>query len=382
MQNRSNKKVIIILLMLCCLVLIPVISCNKEKPEKQGVIKIGAILPLTGDLAFLGNSVKAGLIRAKNDLNLGKGEIELFFEDSKGEIRYGVSGAQRLMDIEKVSAIIAYQDGVCNAIIPMTRNKKVIQISMSMNPLISIQSEYSFTIFCTSKSEVPLQLEYIKHVKPNKIAVIYVNMPGHSYAVEDLLIPGMEAIGIPYENIYKESIELTDRDFSSPITKIAKFKPDLIVAYILPTMLDRFYRKLSESSLSLNIPILGNMMGIGLPTVSPVYSKNTVFPAPAFFVKQDDNLIEFLQRVKDELGAFPSLPEAIYGYDSLNIIFNSIMNCNGNVERAKQYIANLKNYKGLSGYINIDNDRNSLVDMILAVYKEEKFQAFEFGKND
>ena len=94
------------------------------------VIKIGAIYPLTGNLATTGLDCKRGvemaveIINGKYDLslplakteglpNLGGAKIEIIFADSKGDPKNGMAEAERLVTQEKVVAVIgAYQSAV------------------------------------------------------------------------------------------------------------------------------------------------------------------------------------------------------------------------------------------------------------------------------
>ena len=97
---------------------------------QQKVIKIGAIYPLTGNLAATGMDCKRGvdlaveIINGKFDLNLpfakeegipnlGGAKIEVIYADTKGDPKNGLAEAERLITQEKVVALIgAYQSAV------------------------------------------------------------------------------------------------------------------------------------------------------------------------------------------------------------------------------------------------------------------------------
>ena len=97
---------------------------------QQKVIKIGALYPLTGNLAATGSENKRGvdlavdIINGKYDLNLplakdegipglGGARIEIVYADTKGDPRNGLAEAERLITQEKVVALIgAYQSAV------------------------------------------------------------------------------------------------------------------------------------------------------------------------------------------------------------------------------------------------------------------------------
>jgi branched-chain amino acid transport system substrate-binding protein len=97
---------------------------------QQKVIKIGALYPLTGNLAATGADCKRGvdlaveIINGKYDLNLplaneegipnlDHAKIEVIYADTKGDPKNGLAEAERLITEEKVVALIgAYQSAV------------------------------------------------------------------------------------------------------------------------------------------------------------------------------------------------------------------------------------------------------------------------------
>ncbi|HSV92398.1 MAG TPA: ABC transporter substrate-binding protein, partial [Desulfobacterales bacterium] len=97
---------------------------------QQKTIKIGALYPLTGNLASTGMDCKRGvdlaveIINGKYDLNLpfakeegipgmGGAKIEVVYADTKGDPKNGLAEAERLITQEKVVALIgAYQSAV------------------------------------------------------------------------------------------------------------------------------------------------------------------------------------------------------------------------------------------------------------------------------
>jgi branched-chain amino acid transport system substrate-binding protein len=125
------KKTYSIVLMAFLIILIGIVSgCKKETEEGEETTKIGAVYPLTGSLATAGADVKNGILLAVDiinneyDLDLplarSKGldsllgtEIEVIFGDSEGSPSLAESEVGRLINEEKVTAIIGcYQSAV------------------------------------------------------------------------------------------------------------------------------------------------------------------------------------------------------------------------------------------------------------------------------
>ena len=108
---RLSLMVTVVVFGLCC------ISSGLFAAEK---VKIGVILPLSGPVAPIGKTAKAGLDYGVKEINeaggiqsLGGAELELIYADSTGKPEVGLSEAERLILKEKVSALMgAYQSSV------------------------------------------------------------------------------------------------------------------------------------------------------------------------------------------------------------------------------------------------------------------------------
>ena len=71
-----------------------------ELPE---VIKIGSILPLTGNAASYGQDMKAGIaLYFEENPTIGDSRVELIFEDGKCNGQDAANAVQKLINIDKV----------------------------------------------------------------------------------------------------------------------------------------------------------------------------------------------------------------------------------------------------------------------------------------
>jgi ABC-type branched-subunit amino acid transport system substrate-binding protein len=77
-----KKVIVLFLIALLC------ISCGKKE---DNVIKIGVILPLTGDRGAYGNSSKNGITLAINEINNQNTKYKLYpiFEDCRSQAKDG-----------------------------------------------------------------------------------------------------------------------------------------------------------------------------------------------------------------------------------------------------------------------------------------------------
>jgi branched-chain amino acid transport system substrate-binding protein len=378
-MNKIIKKITWVLVIIIIIGIFYVVNRKSIGPilTTSTPIKIGAILPLTGINSDLGNSVRAGLEEAENEINKKGEKLKVIYEDSQGDVKTALTIAQKLIEIDKIDAMIVFLDPISVALAPVTNEKKIIQISLTVNPEINKLSDYSFTIFPVVDSEIPVQIEYVKSKKPKKIAIFHVNVPSHVYA-KDKLISEMEKEGIiSRDDVHIETIQVNDADYSTQLAKIASFKPDLLITYIYPSFLNRFYKQISV--FKINVPILMNLGGIGLPYVDSQYTnyvENTVFTAPIFYTRENEKLKNLIEKAKNKNQKL-DLTMFAYGYDSLSILFNALLNSNKDINKAIEFIKNLRDYQGVSGKITIDKNRNSQVEIRLTKYKNGNFVPYE-----
>ena len=123
----------------CCWMLIiglvislGMLGCAKEEKEKE--IKIGAILPLTGDMAKFGASFKKGIDLAVGEINAEGGirgiKPQIIYEDDAGESKQAVSAFRKLITQHKIHAVIGgVMSSTAMPIAPIAEKEKVVIIS-------------------------------------------------------------------------------------------------------------------------------------------------------------------------------------------------------------------------------------------------------------
>lgn len=229
---------------------------------QQKVIKIGALYPLTGNLAATGMEAKRGvdlavdIINGKFDYNLplakeegipnlGGAKIEVIYADTKGEPRNGLAEAERLISQEKVVALIgSYQSSVTKTASQAAERLKIPFVcSDSSSPTLTERDfRYFFRVsphdgtMARNQFEFLKDLEKKKGVKINSVGIIYENTEfganvakeEHKYSAEF----GYKVVAdIPYP--------ANSSDVSSEVGRLIAAKPDVVMhaAYITDAIL-------------------------------------------------------------------------------------------------------------------------------------------------
>ncbi len=130
------------------------------------IIKIGMVGPLTGDYATYGQSVKNGVQTAVDEINEQGGvngfTLQLIAEDSKGDSTEAANAIQKLIDQDKVTAIVgAVLSGETATVAPIAQDSGVLMITPSSTaPGLADTGDYIFRNVITDDVQAQQMAEY------------------------------------------------------------------------------------------------------------------------------------------------------------------------------------------------------------------------------
>ncbi|ADO82202.1 ABC transporter substrate-binding protein [Ilyobacter polytropus] len=210
-------------------------ACGGKKEEEASVIKIGSILPLTGDIATFGESSKNGLLILQDEVNEAGGingkKIEFLFEDDENKPASSASVAQKLINNDKVVAIIGSIASKCSiAVGPIATQSKIPMITpTSTNPKVTTQGgEYVFRACFIDPFQGKILAKFsAEDLKAKKAAVLYDVANDYSKGLAEFFQKGFEEAG--GEVVSVETYNTGDSDFNAQLTKINALKPEVLL---------------------------------------------------------------------------------------------------------------------------------------------------------
>lgn len=99
---------------------------NSDQTANKEPIKIGVILPLTGDAAFIGEAARNAAILAKESFGKTRKNYELVFEDDQGDSKKTIFAFRKLVDVDKIRAVGTGFAGPGNAVAPLAEKEQII----------------------------------------------------------------------------------------------------------------------------------------------------------------------------------------------------------------------------------------------------------------
>jgi branched-chain amino acid transport system substrate-binding protein len=308
------------------------ISSKKGVNGDASVIKIGVIAPLTGPGAVFGSALAKGIELAKRDLAGTKYTYEVFVEDDGTNPAVSASAAQKLINIEKVQAIITTTSGTGNAVKPIATGAKVVHFCVCADSSIG-DGVYNFTNILVPEDE---GAGYVKEAvrRGVKTMAIWSQIHPGINAIMDALKPQAIAAGIKI--VYEDRYESNMRDFKTSIAKGKKVNPDTFFILAFPPSLDIIGQDFKNQGIK-------NISAVSAFAIS---SKPEIFEG-YWFTDPDLVDLKFKARFEKE---FPSVRfnvrTAPYGYDTFNMVVNGFEK--GNVSKI---IADMTKYEGKVGVV-------------------------------
>ena len=153
---------------------------DRDRPTRVSVVQLGAVLPLTGDVASYGTGSKEGVEFAVDEANKAQSRyrFEVTFEDSKGDPKTALNALQSILARGKPVAVIGENiSSATLAMVPVINAAKVVLVSPSASaPSLSGKSRYFFRVFPSDTEEGDFMAGVIKKYVPNaKVCIVYVN---------------------------------------------------------------------------------------------------------------------------------------------------------------------------------------------------------------
>jgi ABC-type branched-subunit amino acid transport system substrate-binding protein len=205
-----------------------------------GEIRVGTLMAQTGPLKEYGPPIKDGAVLAGKQMAAAGFEIEFFHEDSETAPVPGTNAAKKLVDVNKVVAIVgALSSGVTLAVAEsVTIPNEVILISpASTNPLMTVlpADEGKDFLFRTCPSDA------LQGVVAGKLAASYNKTVSILY-VNNAYGQGLsEVFKETFEGKYKGKVlamvphdEKASESYTAELKKALAGNPDRLLAYSYP----------------------------------------------------------------------------------------------------------------------------------------------------
>jgi len=346
--------------------------------EKE-TIKIGAILPLTGSAAELGDIKKNGMIIAAEEINEAGGikgkQIRIIFEDSRNDATTGLVAMRKLIDFDKTPVIISAMSGVAMSLTSVANKEKIVLFANAGHPFLSKSGIYVFRNYPSTEIETKPMSDFILEKEPKQLSILVIN-DDYGIALKESLKNYLRntSVKIVSEDVFDKN----DEDFRSILIKTIEQKPEAIYLGGYGTAIGFVAKQLRE--LGFNGRILGSS-GLLFPDVVKIAGEaleSAVATSPGFNPESSDPYIKnFIDRYKKKFGEAPlDMQDAAMEYDSIKLIAEAIKKGGYSSDGIREALLSIRSFKGAMGELNVLPTRDIEIPIILKTIKNGNITVF------
>ena len=255
-------------------------------------IKIGAIHPVTGGLAEIGQACRLGAQMAADAVNaaggvkaMGGARLEILPGDSQSQPDVARTEAERLINAGAVILTGAFHSQHTAAIVPVAQQKRVpflIDISaadpITLNVAKSVKEgqqkvQYVYRNFVTTavfgKKAVQFMTEIFADAKvaPRRVVLMYSNdLFGQTQARQ--FQAAVDALKPPFSIVETIPFPENTTDLSTEVSKAKAAKPDIVAPVVRPTTAILLLQELAKQRVEI--------MGVVSPGTPGLYEKGQI----------------------------------------------------------------------------------------------------------
>ncbi|MEX0813707.1 MAG: ABC transporter substrate-binding protein [Chitinophagales bacterium] len=348
-------------------------GCQSSKTDTDNLtVEIACNLPLTGELATYGTSVRDGSNLAIDDLSdslkTNKLVLNFDFQDNGGLAKNAVSIYQKQI----LNEPHIYESGVSPqtmAVIDLVSETKIPHFVWVYAPYINDKYPNTFRAWLDFKEETEYYLKYAKHRQPKKVAIVYVNIEVCQTEFDSIVAPGLKSQGI--NDIMIERYDITTSDFKTLASKVKDYNPDLILLngfkdHMIQLIKDfRTYNLIKNGNTICSYDLLD-----AAPELSNDLLEGLRYTVPYFIMHQDDPKIkEWRKRFKEKFNREPLYTDA-YAYDKTLAIYYASKNLDKPFNYDEMTKALLKSeFDGITGPFKFEQNGDLLLNLEIGYYE-------------
>lgn len=338
-------------------------GAKTEKSQATEPVKIGVILPLSGEAASYGEAAKRGAELAMEKMNKeNKVKVQLVYEDSQMDPKKAASAIQKLVNVDKVKYNLGFSSGESLAMCPIAEASKSILLVNGSSPEITKCGDYTFRDIPSDSYQAKEMASKLTQKGFKKVAVIYINNDYGKGLADEFK---NNFIG---EIVAFEAHNAKETNFRTILTKIKSLNPDAL--FVVSQAPESYSLLKQRAEIGLVQPLFGSEAFKDDNVVKNVPAKATenvyaIFLAPYKGAEYEAYNSAHMAKYNQAPGTF-----AEFVYDNVTIISRSLQDCEvSDTSCVKGAIYNT-NLVGATGDIKFDQN-GDIKDKSYQLYKIE-----------
>jgi len=368
----SKNQIIAVCLALALIISMSSIVYSADKEP----YKVGAVFAITGGASWLGEPERNTARMIEEEINAAGGinghPLELIIEDTEGQEAKTVNAVNKLISLDKVSAIIGpSRSGTTMAVVPIVEKAEVPLISCAAAEAIVTDPETGKErkwVFKTPQKDSDAVIKIFEHMKSkgiSKVAIIS-GTTGFGDQGRKQLIKYADEMG--FDIVADETYGPQDTDMTAQLTKIKGTDAKAIVNWSIVPAQSIVPRNMRQ--LNMTIPLYQSH-GFGNVKYAESAGKagdGIMFPAGRLLVANelpDDHpqkklLVKYKEAYEEEFEENVSTFGG-HAYDALWLVIKVMEKVGDDRAKIRKEIENTRDFVGTGGIFNFSpDDHNGL----------------------
>ena len=350
-------------------------------PTSSGTIKIGGLAPLTGNLSIYGISTNNGVKLAIDEINasggvLGK-KLEYIVYDEKGDATEAVNAYNKLVQNDKIVALIGDVTSTPSIAVAQIAAKDGIPMITATGTAADItkagKNIFRVCFIDPYQGQVMASYAY-KKLNAKKAAILYNTSDDYSIGLTTSFESTAKELGLTI--VSKEGYTKGDVDFNSQLTKIASSGADVL--FIPVYYEDAALIAVQAKAAGIKAVMLGADGWDGIvDKISDAKAIEGAYFCCGYSAESTDTALQAF--ITKYTNTYKEAPKgfAAQGYDAVYLLAQAIKEA-GTTEKTAVVAALTKiNFKGITGSIVFDAERNPIKGVVINTIKSGKVKFVE-----
>ena len=244
-----KKLLIILIIVTLAVATIFVVPGQREDPVGKPVVKIGVIIPLSGNImTTAGNIFKTVLQHQEAELEKRDTRYQYKFivEDSQFDSKRTALATAKLINRDKVDAIISFGSRVGNVVSPVAERHTILHLSACASDANVATGKYNFIHWTQPEKEVEKMAFEIQKRGYKNIAAFVAN-DAATIAMHNALADKLKILGIKYKHV---TVNPDAVEFRTEIQKLKQNQPDLYVLLVYEAPIVNLIKQSREAGIT------------------------------------------------------------------------------------------------------------------------------------
>ena len=364
-----------------CLLLLAAISwpldlCSAQ--ELNRTLKVGALVPLSGEGIWWGENSRDGLRLAVEDINARPAgiKVQLILEDEKCDSKIAVSAFRKLTEVDGIKIVLgAFASSSTMAIAPLAERRQILLLTpCSEADAISQAGDYIFRTWPPNGAQARIMAQYIREKLGIQTTAILAVQNDFGASLSSSF--SKEFVRLGGRIVAEEEFPQKVQDVRAQLLRIKAKNPEAI--YLLSYLVDGAVVVKQIKELGLRSRILASS---GLN--SPDFFKQVGAMAEGMLLSDlpDSTSREFKQRFENTFHKdWPGMASCTsIAYDDLRLLVKAVETVGEDPTKIKDYLYSIRDFPGITGPITFDRNGDLIRQHAVFEVKNGKPERIEWN---